>query len=476
MRVDFQILSNHSVDSYPCIAIISENGRILIDCGEGTQRLCIEHRIRLSKLECICLTRLNPQTMGGLPGLCLTAEGAGLKELKMFGPNNLNIFWDSLTNFMRPNLFEQLLINTASDEDIIIDNEGALQMHMIDDITLIPVVIDASRVCYLIKTCEIPGAFDVTAALALGVPKGPLFGQLKKGNCVTLENGNTVQPEQVLGPSDLGAYLGIICDVSKDTFSNCNSGDSSSDDSCRNMKDHQRIQEVLMNHPLLSRFHSTGVMANRLQVLIHLSDETQMNDVDYTRWCLQFGSETKHIWCGKGYSRNIDDNSRSVTSSSSSLSSSFIAAAIYADKLHSICPSVFNKVATSLPYEQRRGDNKSSNSSSTHSPISYINAYGDSHTSYYIRGECLSQYTIAPSKKRGFVDKKVTAPSVNDTQKKSKKAKRSDTSKTFKSNVDTDFDTYTVDDDDNVNIELEWTEETLERLKEKEKLLTHLDH
>ena len=457
MRVDFQILSTYSVDSYPCIAIISENSRILIDCGEGTQRLCIEHRIRLSKLECICLTRLNPQTMGGLPGLCLTAEGAGLKKLKMFGPNNLNIFWNSLINFMRPNLFEQLSINTASKEHITIDNEdedkNGLKIQLMDGLTLIPVVIDPTRVCYLVKTNEIPGVFDVSSAIALGVPKGPLYGQLKKGNTVTLENGTIIKPEQVLGPPDLAAYIGIICDISKDTFGSSGSGSSNSSSSSE--EEQLRIQQVLINHPLLSRFHTTGALARRLQVLIHLSDEEQMNCNDYRQWCQRFGSDTKHIWCGKG------------SSSSVSSSSSFVAAAAYADKLHAICPSVFNKVATYIPEGHANSTNNSSSNVYDANVNTSINDDDDNcRKSYYIRGESLSQFVIAPSKKRGFITKD-PSQSQNKTQTKSKN--KSQKAKSFKSNSDTDID---VDiDDDDAHVDVEWTEETLERLRKKEQLL-----
>jgi ribonuclease Z len=42
--------------------------RFLFDAGEGVQRLCIEHRVRLSKMEGVFLTWLSQETVAGLPG------------------------------------------------------------------------------------------------------------------------------------------------------------------------------------------------------------------------------------------------------------------------------------------------------------------------------------------------------------------------------------------------------------------------
>ncbi|MEZ4455423.1 MAG: ribonuclease Z [Gemmatimonadales bacterium] len=44
------------------------------------------------------------------------------------------------------------------------------------------------------------GRFDRDAALAAGVPEGPLWGQLHRGQTVTLADGGTVGPEGIVGP------------------------------------------------------------------------------------------------------------------------------------------------------------------------------------------------------------------------------------------------------------------------------------
>src|SRR5205807_3312592 len=58
-----------------------------------------------------------------------------------------------------------------------------------------------------------PGRFDVDAANALGVPDGPVRGELQRGHTVTLADGRTIAPEQVLGEPRPGRKLTITGDT-----------------------------------------------------------------------------------------------------------------------------------------------------------------------------------------------------------------------------------------------------------------------
>lgn len=58
-----------------------------------------------------------------------------------------------------------------------------------------------------------PGRFDVAAARELGVPEGPMFGKLQRGEAVTLPDGKMVLPAQVLGPSRAGRRIVISGDT-----------------------------------------------------------------------------------------------------------------------------------------------------------------------------------------------------------------------------------------------------------------------
>lgn len=50
----------------------------------------------------------------------------------------------------------------------------------------------STSVCYICWLSALPGKFFVKKALELGVPKGPLFGDLQAGNTITLDDGQQV--------------------------------------------------------------------------------------------------------------------------------------------------------------------------------------------------------------------------------------------------------------------------------------------
>ena len=60
--------------------------RYLFNCGEGSQRLAHEHKMKLGKLEHVFLTRRKWEMIGGLPGLALTVQDIGVPKITLHGP------------------------------------------------------------------------------------------------------------------------------------------------------------------------------------------------------------------------------------------------------------------------------------------------------------------------------------------------------------------------------------------------------
>ncbi|HSE97352.1 MAG TPA: ribonuclease Z, partial [Blastocatellia bacterium] len=50
-------------------------------------------------------------------------------------------------------------------------------------------------------------------AIALGIPKGPLFGRLQSGHSVQLPNGRVIEPSEVLGPPRPGKSVAYCTDT-----------------------------------------------------------------------------------------------------------------------------------------------------------------------------------------------------------------------------------------------------------------------
>ena len=94
-----------SVDSGPCVMLSCDNRSYLLNCPEGTQRLCEEYKIRLPKLAHVFFTRLHARSVGGFPGMMLTMCDIGGEELGVSGPPGTRSFLASLRYFVkRPDL------------------------------------------------------------------------------------------------------------------------------------------------------------------------------------------------------------------------------------------------------------------------------------------------------------------------------------------------------------------------------------
>lgn len=88
--------------------------RYLFNCGEGTQRLAHEHKMKLAKLEHIFVTQRTWRNIGGLPGTALTIQDVGVPQITLHGPKGLVSFsfilWCLMLNIFifRKNYLPQL--------------------------------------------------------------------------------------------------------------------------------------------------------------------------------------------------------------------------------------------------------------------------------------------------------------------------------------------------------------------------------
>ena len=100
MKAYIQFLGQSSVEGPPTIVVHYDTQRYMFNCREGTQRLFVEERVRMSKLRDIYLTRVQWQTIGGLPGMLLTLADAGVKDLSLHGTKNLTHFMCATRQFV----------------------------------------------------------------------------------------------------------------------------------------------------------------------------------------------------------------------------------------------------------------------------------------------------------------------------------------------------------------------------------------
>ncbi len=177
--------------------LISRGGqRWLVDCGEGTQRQLLRSGVGLADVQVVLLTHLHGDHFLGLPGMMKTFALRGREEpLLLVGPDGLGQLMGTLDPLIGRLPFHFEVQETAPGE-VLRDGDAVIRAFHTDH--------GVRSLGYALVEDERPGAFDLDAARALGVPDGPSFGILQRGGEVTLESGAVVRPEQVMGAARPG--------------------------------------------------------------------------------------------------------------------------------------------------------------------------------------------------------------------------------------------------------------------------------
>ena len=222
------------------VAVVWEGEWLLFDCGEATQIQMMKADLSVSRLTAVFITHLHGDHFNGLAGL-LSSIGLNGREhqLTIIGPPGIRSYLDLLRelrvlNFNYPYDVKEFparaftTVSTAPEAQVRTNQGGgAIDSPGVDGQSGLITVFETDR--YLVKADPLdhrlyalgyrieertkPGRFDVERARALGIPEGPLFGQLQSGKPVTLPNGRLVHPEEVLGPPRPGKKVSYCTDT-----------------------------------------------------------------------------------------------------------------------------------------------------------------------------------------------------------------------------------------------------------------------
>ncbi|CAH0564098.1 unnamed protein product [Brassicogethes aeneus] len=99
-RVTLQVLGTGAKGAPRALYVFSDQSRYLFNCGEGTQRLAHEHKMKLAKLEHIFVTQPVWKNIGGLPGTALTIQDVGVPQITLHGPKGLEEIFAATKRFV----------------------------------------------------------------------------------------------------------------------------------------------------------------------------------------------------------------------------------------------------------------------------------------------------------------------------------------------------------------------------------------
>jgi len=182
------------------LAIHREGETMLFDCGEGTQRQMMRYGVSFA-LGDIFFTHTHADHVLGIIGLVRTMALQGrTEELRLYAPAKCErLLRQAITlgsdkqHF--PITFAELTPGTP------IAREGY---------AIVPFPVEhagSTAVGLALVEEQRLGRFNPDLAREMGIPEGPLWGRIHKGESITLENGRVVRPDELVGPTRSGRKL-----------------------------------------------------------------------------------------------------------------------------------------------------------------------------------------------------------------------------------------------------------------------------
>ena len=194
--------------NHPALLVEAAGKRILIDCGEGTQRQLLRSGAGFRRLDRILLTHGHFDHVLGIPGLFSTLGLRQNSDVMTIhaGPGTLDIVVRMLAGLWGAGRAPIPVQFAALTEGQVID-AGEFTIDCFPTRHR-----DTDSFGFAFQS---PARRHLRSDLlaALGVPDGPMRGELAAGRPVAIEGGRTIDPEDVLGPPSGGRKLVVIGDT-----------------------------------------------------------------------------------------------------------------------------------------------------------------------------------------------------------------------------------------------------------------------
>lgn len=178
----------------------------LFDCGEATQHQIQRTDVRLGQITRIFVSHLHGDHVFGLMGLLASSGLAGAAQaIELYGPRGLEEFVRSVARHTGTLVTDSLKINAVEAGTIFEDADYAVACQ--------PLRHRLSAFGYRVTERDRAGHFDAERAAALGVPPGPLYGQLKRGATITLPDGRAISGKDLCGAAIKGRAVAYCTDT-----------------------------------------------------------------------------------------------------------------------------------------------------------------------------------------------------------------------------------------------------------------------
>ncbi len=179
----------------------------LFDGGEGTQVSLKRLNLKWKKINAIFVSHTHADHVTGLPGiLMLSSQVERTEPLYIYGPPKIKEYIETSRRVLDMYINYPIEVHEITAPCVVYGGDGFY-------VRAFPLEHTKTCVGYTLEELDRPGEFNPDAAIAMKVPRGPLWGKLQKGETVVNEEGNEVRPSDVMGGSRSGRKFSFVTDT-----------------------------------------------------------------------------------------------------------------------------------------------------------------------------------------------------------------------------------------------------------------------
>lgn len=186
---------------------------MLFECGEGTQRQMMRFGVSFALSE-IFFTHFHADHFLGVIGLIRTLGLQGRPEpLFLYGPKGAKkVLSTALQLGVERVPFPVEIVEVKAGDTV--GGDGGKGKRDGYDVCAFPTEHGGGpSIGYVLKEHVRRGRFDVEKAKAAGIPEGPLWGKLSKGEAIELADGRRLTADGFVGPARPGRLVAFTGDT-----------------------------------------------------------------------------------------------------------------------------------------------------------------------------------------------------------------------------------------------------------------------
>ncbi|WP_148630061.1 ribonuclease Z [Bacillus sp. E214] len=179
----------------------------MFDCGEATQHQILRTPVKTRKIEKIFITHLHGDHIYGLPGLLGSRSfQGGTEPLTIYGPVGIKEYVETSLRLSQTHLkYDLSFVEIVEDGLLFEDETFRVEVLPLDHAIL--------SYGYRIVEKDKPGELRADLLKEAGIPPGPLYSKLKKGEMVQLEDGRIIDGRDYIGTPKPGRVIAILGDT-----------------------------------------------------------------------------------------------------------------------------------------------------------------------------------------------------------------------------------------------------------------------